>query len=95
MRSLLSPWMMETTMRRTLLFLCAFSGAWVLNTPAGAVEYPWCLYYGGSGNGGGKNCGFSTFEQCLATSRGNGGICSQNPFYAAPGSDSAHWKRKS
>jgi Protein of unknown function (DUF3551) len=72
-------------MQKAVLMLCAFIGVWLLNGPARAVEYPWCLYYGGSGLGGGTNCGFTTFEQCLATLRGNGGICSQNPFYAAPG----------
>ena len=71
-------------MRRTALALFALLGVWLLHGPAMAVEYPWCLYYGGSGLGGGTNCGFSTFEQCLATLHGNGGICTQNPLYTGP-----------
>jgi Protein of unknown function (DUF3551) len=48
--------------------------------PARAIEYPWCAHY----NNGGKNCGFSTFKQCLATVSGAGGFCEQNPFYSGP-----------
>jgi len=54
--------------------------------PAQAIEYPWCVNYGT--DMGGRNCGFSTFEQCLATSRGAGGTCSQNPMYR-PGAAAA------
>jgi hypothetical protein len=35
---------------------------------------------GGRG-GGGTNCGFSTYEQCMVTIRGMGGFCDSNPFY--------------
>jgi hypothetical protein len=44
---------------------------------------PWCSEYsggGGGGGGGGTNCGFYSFEQCLATVRGIGGFCVRNPF---------------
>jgi len=40
-------------------------------------DYPWCAAYSPST----KNCGFKTFEQCLATISGVGGICEQNPWY--------------
>ena len=56
-------------------------------TPATAeVLYPWCAQYGGW-DGGGTNCGFSTYEQCRATVSGIGGYCQENPMYrpAAPG----------
>ena len=48
----------------------------------GAHAAPWCAEYsgGGNGGGGGSNCGFYSFEQCLATVRGAGGFCSRNPF---------------
>ena len=44
-----------------------------------AQNYAWCAQYGGEH--GGRNCGFSTFEQCRATLSGNGGYCSQNALY--------------
>jgi len=47
--------------------------------PAGAQNYPWCT--AGSYKDGGRNCGFSTFEQCMATVKGAGGYCEQNPMY--------------
>jgi hypothetical protein len=48
-----------------------------------AVIYPWCT----SGAGmdfGAVNCGFTTFEQCLQTARGNGQTCQPNPLYQGP-----------
>jgi hypothetical protein len=54
-----------------------------ISAPAMAQNYPWCAYYGGRG-GGGTNCGFTTFEQCLATVSGTGGFCNQNTQYSPP-----------
>ena len=48
--------------------------------PAAAIEYPWCAQYGGMGDGG-RNCGFSTLAQCMATVSGIGGGCERNLFY--------------
>jgi Protein of unknown function (DUF3551) len=42
----------------------------------GADAAPWCAQYGT----GGTNCGFYSFEQCLAARSGNGGFCSENSF---------------
>ena len=47
--------------------------------PVSAAEYPWCAQYGG--RDGGRNCGFVSFQQCLATVHGMGGTCEQNQFY--------------
>jgi hypothetical protein len=48
-------------------------------TADGAQAAPWCAQYGG-GRGGGTNCGFYSFQQCMATIWGNGGFCTQNQF---------------
>ena len=40
-------------------------------------DYPWCAAY----SYWTKNCGFMTFQQCLATINGVGGTCEPNPFY--------------
>jgi len=45
----------------------------------GVQAAPWCAQYGG-GKGGAGNCGFYSFEQCMAALWGNGGFCSRNPF---------------
>jgi hypothetical protein len=42
----------------------------------GAEAAPWCAYYDAST----RNCGFYSYEQCLATIRGVGGYCSRNYF---------------
>jgi len=54
----------------------------ILARPAAAIEYPWCAQYSGMGDGG-RNCGFSTVEQCTATVSGIGGFCEPNLFYVA------------
>lgn len=53
-------------------------------TPALAAfqAYPWCALY--MMRGSARNCGFVSFEQCLADVSGIGGFCQQNPYYVAP-----------
>ena len=53
-----------------------------LSTRAEAQNYPWCAYY--AGDFGGENCGFSTYEQCMATISGIGGSCERNTQYVPP-----------
>lgn len=66
-----------------------------LATPARAgIEYPWCAQYGGGDNGGGRNCGFTTLEQCRATISGIGGSCEPNLFYPRSASGISQRKRK-
>ena len=65
-----------------------------LACPAAAIEYPWCAQYGGMSGGGGRNCGFSTLEQCMATVSGIGGDCVRNLFYEGAAERPAKPKRK-
>jgi Protein of unknown function (DUF3551) len=51
---------------------------------AQAQNYPWCAYLGGGMGGGGVNCGFVSFEQCMETARGNGSDCRVNTQYSPP-----------
>jgi len=54
-------------------------------TPAMAQNYPWCEYLGGGeASGGGRNCGFISFEQCMESARGNGNDCRVNTQYEPP-----------
>jgi hypothetical protein len=57
----------------------------LLSTEAASAA-PWCTEYGGA-RGGGTNCGFYSFEQCMANAWGNGGFCRQNqlenPYWGA------------
>lgn len=51
-------------------------------TPAEARTYPWCAYMGSTLSGDlGTNCGFVSYEQCMATVTGIGGYCAPNPMY--------------
>jgi hypothetical protein len=76
-----------------LIGIAAIASLAALATPVRAeIEYPWCAQYGGGEMGGGRNCGFSTLEQCRATISGIGGSCEPNLFY--PGSASYTSKSK-
>jgi len=75
--------------------IAAIASLPVLATPArAAIEYPWCSQYSGGEMGGGRNCGFSTIEQCRATVSGIGGFCEPNLFYPGSASDTSQTKRK-
>ena len=57
-------------------------GAWDATRAAHAASQraPWCAALGGKS--GAWDCGYYTFEQCMATARGLGGYCSPNPGVA-------------
>jgi hypothetical protein len=44
-----------------------------------AQNYPWCAYYTVGDEA--RNCGFVTYEQCMANVRGIGGYCARNTQY--------------
>jgi uncharacterized protein DUF3551 len=72
---------------RAILIAAAVAGAasMLTTTDAKAQYSAWCSEYS---RGGGTNCGFYTFDQCLANISGIGGRCYPNPYIAAgPGFD--------
>jgi hypothetical protein len=70
---------------RYLIAALGIGAAACIGTPAQAQNYPWCEYLGGGiGGGGGRNCGFISFEQCMQTAWGNGGDCRRNTQYEPP-----------
>lgn len=60
--------------------------------PAQSQNYPWCAYYGMGDDGGGTNCGFVSYEQCMATLSGMGGFCVQNNQYHPPTGPSGQYR---
>jgi hypothetical protein len=47
--------------------------------PAGAAPiYRYCASYEDRGD---VTCAYDTFQQCLATARGEGGMCMENPAW--------------
>jgi hypothetical protein len=64
-----------------------------LPSGAQAQNYPWCAVYGGR-DGGGQNCGFSTFEQCMATLSGMGGFCNRNTQYVPGAGPQAAYRHR-
>jgi hypothetical protein len=84
---------MEVVMRIiAAVLISAAALAW--SAPVSAREYPWCAFYGFFGDDG-TNCGFDTFQQCLATIHGVGGTCRENPmFFQAPRAKATKKRRK-
>jgi hypothetical protein len=82
--------------RLNLAFLAAVTVAVMASfaSPAAAIEYPWCAQYAGGPAGGGRNCAFVSYAQCMETSRGMGGFCERNLFYTALSDRSAKHVRK-
>ena len=60
--------------------------------PAQAQNYPWCLQ--SSAYEGGENCGFTTYDQCMATRGGIGGFCQVNTQYQPSGGPAPRRARK-
>jgi len=67
-------------MRLLLLTIGLIIATSALGPRANAQNYPWCAQYSGR-DGGGQNCGFVSFAQCMATVQGMGGFCVQNNTY--------------
>jgi len=63
------------------LFVIAL-GTGLMGAPAHARDYPWCAFYTGPFQA--TNCGFDTYQQCLATISGIGGYCQPNTTYVPP-----------
>jgi len=74
-----------TTIRVSLAVLAFCSLSLFDARPSAAEIYrPWCVQYIGSRSGS-TNCGFVSYQQCMATARGAGAYCVQNPWYLAYG----------
>jgi hypothetical protein len=63
---------------RTIVLAAITLASLSISTIGARAEGSWCATYGGRG---GTNCGFYSYQQCMAAISGNGGSCSQNLFY--------------
>jgi uncharacterized protein DUF3551 len=74
---------MEAYMRK-IAIICITLAALSLPGFTAHAEYvggSWCAYYGGGRGGAGSNCGFYSWDQCMAALSGNGGMCARNQWY--------------
>ena len=62
--------------------IAVFAAVVGFEKPAAAQNHSWCAEYD-FGSAGATNCGFATFQQCLAAVSGVGGSCGPNPQYQA------------
>jgi Protein of unknown function (DUF3551) len=66
------------------IVLATIAASAALTATAHADQYKWCAEYWGNRGGGGTNCGFVTYKQCLDAISGVGGNCEPNQFYTGP-----------
>jgi hypothetical protein len=66
-------------MKAFLFMSAALLGIAGINTHANAANYPWCARCAKGGDT--ENCGFNTFDQCMADASGSGGYCVRNTQY--------------
>ena len=66
-------------MKFALFALGVLVAASAMGGRAEAQNYPWCAYW--HGTGGSRNCGFTSYEQCMWTARGAGADCRANTQY--------------
>jgi hypothetical protein len=64
-------------MMRSALVLTVLLAATLSGREAHARDYAWCAWYDWTT----YNCGFDTFQQCLASVSGVGGECRPNVRY--------------
>ena len=80
-------------MRMVPLIVAAVLALTVLSgREAAAAAY--CAYSGGARGGSYENCGFYTWEQCLANISGMGGHCMRNPHDPALWGNRAYPSRR-
>lgn len=70
-------------MRTSVGFWIAIATTIIGTTGAGwaqsAYDYPWCALR--ATRSGGQSCYFTSYQQCMETLSGIGGICIRSPYY--------------
>ena len=68
-------------MRNVVLAVLAFGGLAVVDiAPAAAeIDYPYCM----TTREGGRNCYYTSFQQCQASASGQEASCFENPFLSS------------
>ena len=83
---------LPTILLATFILPMTLAPAWAQAQPFPYDPYPWCAVYSGR-SGGASNCGFSTWQQCMATVSGIGGFCEPNQFYNPRGGSKSRKKQ--
>ena len=86
-------------MRQFLLGLAAVIAAWTADVPSGSTQESFfnsrfCTMGGGDRSSGMPDCGYNTWEQCVASARGLGRYCSENPNWRPQASNSTRRTRR-
>lgn len=70
---------------KAILFVAAVGAAALMGGPREVrAQGSWCSQSFDRDGGGGQNCGFYSFEQCVETARGVGAICTRSLLVPQP-----------
>ena len=75
---------------RTIVLIAATLVALPLMSVHARAEGSWCASY----VKGSTNCGFYSYEQCMADLSGIGGSCQPNPAYKGPADNGRRKQRR-
>jgi hypothetical protein len=81
-------------MRPALIGLVIAAAAMAANVPSASAQESFfnkrfCTQGGGDRSSGQPDCSFNTWEQCIASARGLGRYCTENPFWRGSRDDSS------
>jgi hypothetical protein len=70
---------MRMPLTALLVIAAALLGETQLSNAQSPYSYPWCATDFGAG--GARSCYYASWEQCMTTIFGIGGICVRSPYY--------------
>jgi len=79
---------MRPSISWTISWTCLIAATQLGEIPTASAQsptsYPWCARY--YKEGAPTSCYFTSYQQCMASVSGVGGVCFESPYYhAAPG----------
>jgi hypothetical protein len=80
----------EEACMRTITLVSITFAVLCTSTIGARADGSWCANYG---TGPGMNCGFYSYQQCMATISGIGGSCQPNPFSGAAREPQKRYRR--
>jgi hypothetical protein len=65
-----------------LMMAVLLGGIQTSGAQSAVSAYPWCAIYGNRSNNA-RSCYFASWDQCMTTLSGIGGLCVPSPYYRA------------
>ena len=81
--------MLRTPIIALFIIAAGLLGQTQISKAQSAYSYPWCgIRY--TQDGSSMSCYYTSWEQCMATMSGAGGLCVESPYYRARATEPVH-----